>query len=300
MLKKIYENFSAFYLMTVSSTLLSNFSDEALDEDSRKVIDFIGKAYDLDEELIEYIKPIIIDELTTISLLEDVEAFHSTRERYSSVNEFDRLYAIKCDAILEIIQVGEEKQIGLKKEWFNYSHYKPYTAPIRFKELSIAASTGNILANRTVAILSYLGIGTPVNVEGAILRLKQCIFWGDIASIFLLSEIYEQGKDVQNMRIYKDLASLASYIEEGRTLIPENEARKLSYESRMLFAFISSIKQDIILNYQKTNIDYSFVEVMLLDSIEYAKKMNFINNYQKQEWKEITNSSGYKYREDTF
>ena len=51
------------------------------------------------------------------------------------------------------------------------------------------------------------------------------------------------------------------------------------------------MRLSLLLSKQKFYIDYSFVEVMLSDNVDYYGKIEFINEYTSQRWKEITNSS---------
>ena len=62
-------------------------------------------------------------------------------------------------------------------------------------------------------------------------------------------------------------------------------------EAQTYYVYISSIKQDVVYAYDKTAIDFSFVEAITSDSLDYFEKMEYINNYEKKEWKNVTNSS---------
>ena len=175
------------------------------------------------------------------------------------------------------------------KSSFNYNHLRSYYAENRFNELQEASVLGYIDINRTTAIMLALGIGVKQNRESAIYRLKQCALWGDIASLYLLKALYQE--DEKEAQIYKDLTLLSSYFLEGRTIIPKKDEGKYLKEAKELFAIISSVRQDIVLSLNITNIDYSFVEVLLLDKLDYYQKMAFINQYKEGTWKEISNSS---------
>ena len=294
MIKQVHKNYSAFREMLIATTALSNCTSEQFDEDSKKIINFVGKAYGLSEELIKYCSKVILDDLITISTQKDINAFVNSHLYETELDELDSLMSAKCDAIDIIKTFGEIRSPQLSYKWFDYSHKNPYYPEIRYQQLSIAASTGNVVANKVVAILSVLGIGceqTKENTLSGAYRLKQCAMWGDIASLFLVREVYKILGNSQGISLFDQLISLVPFIKEGRTVLPEDTKKKLSKEAYEFFSIICSIKQDIILSRKKFNIDYSFVEVMLLSSVDYYDKLGYINRYEAQEWKEVTNPS---------
>ena len=146
-------------------------------------------------------------------------------------------------------------------------------------------------------MMNYIGLGSSKDEELAILSFKQCAIWGDMFSVNMLKHIY-RSKDVKQYEIYKDLATLDKYLDNGVTVLPDKVASAIKSEAKELYAFISSIKQDVILPLGKNRIDYSFVEVILLKDLSYRQKMYYINNYANpnvtNEWKDITNASAGK------
>lgn len=291
MIKKIHENYQAFYNMLIITTLIGNNSSPQYDEDAGKVIEFIGKAYFLDDETINFCKKIILDELVTISTKEDMSAFINSHDFDSEPEDLDSLLTMKCDAINVAESLASVKNVNLNPDWFNYCHYKPYYPLVRFKQLCLAASTGNPIANKAVAMMLYLGLGTKKNVASAIYRLRQCLVWGDVPSIYFLKYIYEMNGAQDEANVLTDLLTLLPYLEEGRTVLPEEKQKEICKDAFDLYRIISSIKQDIVINAERLYIDYSFAEVMISDKLDYFAKMRYINNYSSQEWKEVTNSS---------
>ena len=294
MIELIHKNYSAFREMLLATTALSNRSSKKYDEDCKAIIDFIGKAYSLDKELVDYCKKIILDDLIAISTEQDITAFVNSRSYDTELEELDSLFSTKCDVIGVIQNFGEVRSPQLSAAWFDYSHINPYYPQIRYQQLSIAASTGNVVANKIVGILSVVGVGcenTKEMILSGIYRLRQCAMWGDISSLYLIREVYNILDMKPQKKLYDELVSLIPYMKEGRTIVPQRIAEKVSKEAIQTFAIMCSIKQDIILNMRKFYIDYSFVEVMLLSDIDYYDKLNFINKYDAQEWKEVTNSS---------
>ena len=290
MTKKIQENYVAFYNMVLSTTLLSNAISDEFDNDVKKIIRFIGQAYELDESLIQYIEKVILDDLVAISTRTDMTAFINSHTYNSKLDDLDPLFSIKVDVLDAIESMRERRDINLSTSWFDYSHYKPYYPILRFEQLSAYASIGNPIANKEVGILLYLGIGTPQNVESAILRLKQCMMWGDLSVIPLLKEIIKNTNQ-DNVIVYEQLVKLIPYMNEGRTIVQEEVASSLEKETKQLFILITSIKHDVVKEAKDLYINQSFVEVMLLKELAFNRKLEFINNYHNNEWKNVTNSS---------
>ena len=66
MIKVIHENYPAFYNMLIAVTALGNNSSPEFDKDAGKIIEFIGKAFFLDDDVIKYCKKMILDELDLV------------------------------------------------------------------------------------------------------------------------------------------------------------------------------------------------------------------------------------------
>lgn len=291
MIEKLLKNHQAFSNMLFATTLLSNVYSQTFEDDSNKIIDFIGKAFHLDEQTVNAAQKLITDDLMTISVKDDVSAFTNAHDYNSKLQELDPFLSMKCDAINIVESLANKASFHINSAWFDYGHYKPYYPEVRFAQLNTVASIGHPIANKVVGLMCFLGIGCEKNVDSAILRMKQCALWGDTACIFLLREMYDESGDKENAKVFSELESLTDYIKEGRTLIPDEKIGKLDGKTKEFFAYISSIKQDVVLNEQRYFIDYSFVEVVLLPKLDYYKKMGYINFYRDQKWKDVTNSS---------
>ena len=291
MIEKLLKNHQAFSNMLFATTLLSNVYSQTFEADSNKIIDFIGKAFHLDQQTIKAAQKLITDDLMTISVKDDVTAFTNAHDYDSKLQELDPFLSMKCDAINIVESLANKASFHINSAWFDYGHYKPYYPEVRFAQLNTVATIGHPIANKVVGLMCFLGIGCEKNVDSAILRMKQCALWGDTACIFLLREMYDESGDKENAKVFSELESLTDYIKEGRTLIPDKESGKLDGKTKEFFAYISSIKQDVVLNEQRYFIDYSFVEVVLLPKLDYYKKMGYINFYRDQKWKDVTNSS---------
>ena len=275
----------------LSSTMLSNNFNEQLEKDTLLIIDFVSKVFNLKEKDVLKYQDLVLNDLTILSTDNDVEyyVYDNAAKDYPKISE--PLY-LKAKTIIKLSDIYSEFQ-KTGKEWFafDYRNLRDYYPGMRFEEIENASTCGNIDINKVTAILLALGIGCKKNVGAAINRFKQCAYWGDVSSLFYLAYLYQEKKDEKQASLYQNLASLSDAFLEGRTMLSKEEAKKYDEETRQNYVIISSIKQDIVLAESKKNIDYSFVEVILLDSIDYYTKMGFINKYNQKEWKEITNSS---------
>ena len=288
-MKKIIDNYSAFYSMLLLTTVLSNYQDERFKEDAKKIIQFVKEAYELDDETAAECEKQILDDLTAISTDNDVRAYLSFND-FQEGEELNPLYQAKCDAITAVEKLRAIKSFDTNEEWFNYQNYKRYYPELRFHQLSTAAMSGNVLANRTVGVMLALGIGCEKDEEAADTRLSQCLFWGDIESIYYLKKIYKDADNKDAVKFFDDLIKLSALFKQGITVVPDSEVDKYDPAAVGFFTVISSIKQDIILKEKLFDIDYSFVEA-IQSNIDYYEKMRYINRYSYYEWKEVTNSS---------
>lgn len=285
------ENYLATFDILLTITMLSNEFNEELESNAKKVVSFIAEAFKLDQETTNNLQKVVPDDLTVLSIINDAEAFLNT-SGYLEYPDIANLLYIKSEVLMKlnnIFNIFNNEQFNQYD--FDYRHLRPYFANTRFNELEAASVKGNILINRTVALMLAMGIGVEKNVKSAIYRLKQCAYWGDVSSFYYLAYLYEQEEDEKNAKLYANLAILSKYLLEGRTLIPNEEQDQYDEETKRAFELIASIQQDVILAYRKAEIDYSLIEVILMDEIDYFVKMQFVNNYQKQQWKEFTNSS---------
>lgn len=291
MINKIYKYYDVFYDMVLSSTIMSNARTPELEADTRKIIEYIGKAYKLDENFITYCQDIILGELMTLALTVDQQAIYSSREYGYTYSDKDILYDIKGDVLNRLQEIGRrDKEIS--GSWFDYSHYKTYQANIRYSKINATSASGNLIATRQSGILRVLGIGCNVDMTEGIKRLSQCMFWGDMTATNLLAYAYLLANDISKSNMFYELAELLKkYLYAGYTVLPETAKKEYSDEARTHYIYISTIKQDIIYAYNKYNIDFSFIEAITSGSLSYFDKMYHINNYDKKAWKDITNSS---------
>ena len=283
--------------MVLLTTLLSNVTDEKFDEDAKKIVDVIGQAYELSEDIVIECKRLITEELVVIPRNKDRQKFIDKQGVSSGNNYLNSLLSIKCDVIYAIRELNSRIGASLDGDWFDYSHYHAYDPQLRYSQIRKAAVTGDLIVNKMIALMHYIGLGTKKDEPLAVTSFKQCMIWGDMFSVNMLKNIY-RNKNQKKYEVYKDLSTLDKYLDNGVTVLPDEVANTIDPKAKEIYAYIASIKQDIILPLNRNRIDFSFVEVILLDSIPYRKKMNYINNYSNpnltNEWKDITNASAGK------
>lgn len=287
---EIFENYEAFYTMLVSTTMLSNTITKDVAADSEKVIDFVGKAFGLNARLIEQCKDIVLRKLSFVALISDAKAMYNSVQPQDKHDEETVLCEIKSNVLEEIFNLGGNNHDRLRH--FDYTHYNAYEPHVRFFKICQASSTGNIVATRQVGIMKMLGIGCEKNVYEAISRLLQCSIWADVPSMYLLAHCYAAIGNDEKSQIFLQLAKLCEkYLLAGITVLPQEARNAVSEDAAIYYAYVSTILQDVILAYKVFDIDYSFVEAITSDSLDYFQRMNFINNYDKKEWKNVTNSA---------
>lgn len=272
--------------MLLMVTLLSNDFNKDLDNDSFKVIKFIGKAFNWSNEEIEKYYKLISNDLTVISRLKDIDAFKNDKNKMMD-EELESLLYLKCETLSKIKNIfNQYKQSNFDESYFDYEYLRPYYGFIRFNELTKVSAKGNIDVNRTVAILLAFGIGCESNRKAAEYKLKQCVYWGDyISLIYLVYLSYLMGEG-DNYHLYLELSNLYDYIIEGKTMLPESIKKNLNKKVIEEFSIISSITLDIRKMNNLDDINYSFIEVILKDSLSYSQKMKYINDYKYGEWRE--------------
>lgn len=295
-MKDIFNNYETFYNMLVSTTIMSNTKTPECDADMEKIIEFIGKAYRLDDDLIAKCKDLILNKLSLLGLTTDQQAIYSARRYGEAYSDENVLFDIKGDVLNKIQNICQEtKNADINDGWYDYSHYKTYQPAVRASKIAITSGCGNILATRQMGILYALGLGVKRSLEDAIARLTQCMYWGDIPATYYLSFVYSLVGNDDEAKTYSEVATLLTkHLSMGVTIIPNEEYKTFSKKAIVIYSYISSIKQDIVYAYKHFDIDFSFIEALLLPDLSEEKRMYFINNYEKKEWKELTNNYHYR------
>lgn len=295
-MKEIFSNYETFYNMVLSTTIMSNAKTEEYDREMSKIIEFIGKAYRLSDSFIDECIDVILNKLSSLALTTDQQAVYSARQYGECYSDENVLFDIKGDVLIKLQSIVQEsRNADINNGWYDYSHYKTYQSNVRAAKIEITSGGGNIIATRQMGILYALGIGVEKNLRIAAKRLTQCVYWGDIPSAYYLGYVYSLLDNKEESAVYYEVAELLTrFLVEGITVLDGNEFDRYSDRALELYAYISSIKQDIVYAYKHFDIDLSFVEAITLPALTKEKRMYFINNYDKKEWKDLTHSSYHR------
>lgn len=287
---KVKRNFDAFDLMVVSTTFLSSTIFEEFKKDAEQIISFISSAYDLDNETRDEFYKLIMGDMQKIGLADDYVAL-SNLEFLDDV-DYNNLtyYEIKGKAI-ETVYNSSIKPYFYNKESMRASYEKMrydsfhhvYDSVLKFKQIEFQASFGDVNSTRQLGIMYYLGIGCERNIESAITYLRRSMFWGDIASTALLSEIYLINRNVCASK-YKQLFELErDYLMKGKTDIVD--VKDISADNRRKFILISMIKQYLVINSKMSEINIPFINVIDGDSISFKEKCALIISFDEMTWR---------------
>lgn len=286
--------YDAFYGAVLSCTLLSNDGSDAWRRDSASILSLLCRAYGYGAQVEAEWRQLILTDMLRLSLLGEREAAYSRRAMTRRYDEHDLVLDIKGDALIEISSKFADGR-HLSPTWFDYSHIHVYHPVIRYAQIGQAASVGWLLAARQLGMMLALGIGCEVDLEAAKRKFLQCVYWCDLPGAYLLSYLYRQEGDTENARVYADLAELlACYLHDGITVIPEADVVRFHPRALVLYAQVSSIYRDVCCAYNHEDIDYSFVEVMMAPDLDDNAKMEYINNYDRKEWKNVSNPITYR------
>lgn len=285
-MEKILENYPLFYDILFTTTMLSNDSSSKYKEDASKIIEFFCEINGIDNETTSHFKKVILEDQISTATVKDYNVLCNMGYDFKDDNLLNTIN-IKCTVLKDLNFLS---QYDKYKNWFNYSFVALYTAETRFKQIKDAAINGNLFAARTLSILYALGIGTQKNIKRAIIHMRQCAYWGDKRAINTLPHLYKLDNDMENFKLYHEVSLLSDkLLDSCITIVPDILKKDVSKEACETYALISSIKFDIIAINHLENIIYSFVEVMVMESISYEAKMNYINNFKSFKWQEASN-----------
>ena len=288
---QLLEHYNAFEQMVLHTTMLANNPVPMALRDSTAIIRFIADAFGWQEELTVKAVFVLTEELTDMNVLSDRSALYLLNTTPGEKAKLDEdkfvLYDVKAKAIKRLADMGQN-YLGSMGNPFDYDHLNEYNPYMRFHEMVELASLGNLLACRMVGIMLALGIGVQQDLPAAVVRFRQATYWGDLPSTYYLALCLVRLKD-DDADVAVSLRDLmARNLRSCVTMLPEEEKTDRSAVS--LFQLISSIRQDIVNGKRHEPIDYSFVEVMMLPNLSYARKMEYVNLYPGGDWREETNS----------
>ena len=285
----LFTNYEVLHSMMLSCAITTNTYSQDAVADCEKIIDFIGNAYGVSEEYCQRAKEIILGELAKASTNQDFAAFDASKTYNADFTEIERYTEVKSNivATLEILRKSSHLE---NPGWVDYSHYCVYQANLRYKKLAEHSVTGDLTATRQVGILLALGIGCEVDLTASARKLLQCALWGDVSSARLLAYVAKLSGNTERAKYLAEYAELVSvYLDDGITVLPEDEKKKYSNEACVLYIYTSSIKYDVVYSLGNPRIDFSFLEVIMSSDIEYNEKMTYIDEYDRKKWKKCTN-----------
>lgn len=290
--KRVQENYEAFYLMTLSVAFLNSAAFGEFDRDAGKVISFIGSAYGLDDVTIGTFSGLILGDMMKIGLISDYHALSS----FDNLSDSDRknlvFYEIKGWALEEVNhscrrdyfyanpRLNQNIKAGMKYESFHHA----YASFLRFESLKRQASYGDLNSTRQLAVLYALGIGTRKDAGKAKMHLERCVMWGDAASALLLKKLCADGKGGEVPGEFGELYRLEKeYLGDGVISLPEKEEVAAAVRERYLC--IALIRQYIVVQGKKEEIDIAFLEALLQPGLPLKTKLKYISQYKDFVWK---------------
>ena len=289
--KEILDNIEIINEILMSTTLLSNNSCLKWKQDSYKLIEFICEAYDVNHLKDEFCR-VITQEVNNLSLINEYSGLRREHEFSDEYSELELIYNLKGKTLVKIANIDKKLESfnSSSTKEFTYDDSTSYFPTERFDIILKASSYGDPQLTCQVGLMYALGIGTDVDYDFAIIRLKQAAYWGYIPAIKYLANIYGRLNDVLNYDKYSQLYEVCyMYFYDGIPAIPEKVKHKYTKEVDEEFSVITSIYQDIVIPRSK-RIDYSFLELIFNDKINFNKKMEMINTYDSMKWKQLTGS----------
>lgn len=282
----LLDNNEAFKEILLATSILSNNSNPAWVRDSSKLINFICKAYEIDDLAPHYID-IVTKQIDNLSLINEYKGLKQAHQFDDEYTEMDSFYDLKGKTLLQLATIDSKlDSLGFPfPNEFTYDTNSNYLPSYRFDTILKASSYGDIQMTCQIGLMYATGVGYVVDYDFAIIRLKQAAFWGYVPALKYLAHIYEIIDDEENAKLYKELYNVSHlYFYDGIPSIPESIKDMYSEKTNELFLIITSIYQDIVVP-NGARIDYAFLEVMFSEKIPNTKKLHYVNNYRTNEWK---------------
>ena len=290
--KAILQNIEPLNEMLMATSILSNNSSLKWKSDSAKIIEFICDAYDINY-LVDDFKELILNTVNNLSLVNEYKGLRREHNFNDEYSEIEIIYNLKGQIILQLKNIDNNlKQLGFPiANEFTYEDNNSYYAPLRLMTILKASSFGEVQFTVQCGLMYACAIGCDMDIEFAIIRLKQAAYWGYIPALKYLAKIYKDNNNEETYKLYKEVYDACTdFFYDGVQMIPESKRHLYSKEAATTFSLLANIYQDVVIPYS-TRIDYSFLEVMFAEKITFAKKMVYINEYKQAEWKSALNST---------
>lgn len=281
LLPLIYDNFDIFHTMCLSTSLLATYNSNEFDADAHKIINFIGRAFKLNQHLIDEFEICILGDMMNIGLVTDYQAISSTEFLTDKDKENIELYEIK-GRILEEVAVSEIQSHNISdirivnqiRESMKYAYFHhPYSAKLRFWQLARYAKNGNTDLVRQMAVLYALGIGCEMDFKKAEKYFLKCFLWGDKISAVLLTELYAKAGQ-------KDSEFYKIYFEPDPLFENDNKACVFHKLMKLLNTYVIYPAKDYLINNE-------LAEVLISEDISYNDKVDLLINFNERTWRNI-------------
>lgn len=290
--KDLLKNIEPLNEMLMATSILSNNSSFEWKKDAAKIIEFICQSYELNYLINDY-KELILETVNNLSLVNEYKGLRREHRFNDEYSEIEIVYNLKGQILLQLKNIDNNlKQLGFPiANEFTYEDNNSYYAPLRLMTILKASSFGEVQLTAQAGLMYACAIGCNLDIEFAIIRLKQAAYWGYIPALKFLANIYKNQNDETNYKLYKEVYEACNdFFYDGVQMLPESKKNYYSKEAADTFALLANIYQDVVIPYS-TRIDYSFLEVMFSEKITFAKKMVYINEYKHYEWKSALNST---------
>ena len=287
---KFLENIEMTKQIILYTTLLSNNASAEWEDDAKKIVDFICDSYQAGSKK-DYYKLISYD-LSNLSSEREYRLLFNKEQYDKNFNDLDVYYDIKGKAIVTIEQLAsrmERMNLGLYTA-FKYDNVNPYNAVERRDALLEASRYGDVELAVMAGFIHAIGLGGKAKLKTARLRFLQAAYWGYFPAFRYASQISKLLNDEKNEKLYEELYHACyRFMTEGITIIPSEDKNEFSNDASNLFSLVASIYFDVVILFKLDSINFSFVEVMLLDGLSLAEKMRYVNHYNEFKWKDATN-----------
>jgi hypothetical protein len=269
--KAILQNIEPLNEMLMATSILSNNSSLKWKSDSAKIIEFICDAYDINY-LVDDFKELILNTVNNLSLVNEYKGLRREHNFNDEYSEIEIIYNLKGQIILQLKNIDNNlKQLGFPiANEFTYEDNNSYYAPLRLMTILKASSFGEVQFTVQCGLMYACAIGCDMDIEFAIIRLKQAAYWGYIPALKYLAKIYKDNNEA-TYKLYKEVYDACTdFFYDGVQMIPESKKHLYSKEAATTFSLLANIYQDVVIPYS-TRIDYSFLEVMFAEKITFAK-----------------------------
>lgn len=262
------------------SLLLCNNVSEELEEDVRRLVDFIERAY---ETPLTGLPEAIIADIVKLGTLQDTLAYSNGIDYDFEPDEGSLIDQLFVNAMGQIDVLSKTLGPAFHSEWYEYDVRGIYNPAIRRTQFAMTGVTGLPVLERASGLCYAIGIGGPANLDEAKVCFRHCLFWGDGISLRFLRLIAKMEKDKEGLAYYEDLLALWRYYELGLTVVPESEQGRLK-SAKEDFALIASIVQDIVIAERHLTINYAFLRAIDNPEVSYFDKLRYIDEFENLEW----------------